>query len=303
MGLYQEHRPKTLAEVEGQSEAVKILSRMLQEENVPPALMFSGPSGTGKTTCARILATELGCHEQDFAEMNCADVRGIDNVRDIQSRMSLHPWGKCRIYLIDEAHGLTKDAQNAMLKMLEDAPPTVHFILCTTDPVKLITTVRNRCTEIKLVPLSDESINKLVWRVLEKLGAELEHDVTDKIVDTSEGSARKALVILEKVLALDDYHDQMNAVASPDVKSQSEFIGKILLENKPDWSRVVKSIKNLTDADVESLRRGILGYCKAVLLGNSRSQARAYLLITAFENPFHDSGVAGFAATVWNICK
>src|SRR6185369_12680477 len=99
------------------------------------------------------------CHNHDFHELNCAEVRGIDTIRGIQTQMGFAPLRKSRCWLIDEAHKLTGDAQNALLKTLEDTPEHVYFILATTDPEKLIATVRNRCTEIRLQLVDNGALN------------------------------------------------------------------------------------------------------------------------------------------------
>ena len=149
--LYKKHRPKNLKRVFGQSVAIGTLKPLIEAKQVPHSLLLTGPSGCGKTTLARILVKELKCAKADFMEVNCADFRGIDTVRDIRTRMMQAPiGGDCRVWLIDEAHMLTSAAQTAFLKMLEDTPDHIYFFLATTHPQKLLKTIKTRCTEIKL---------------------------------------------------------------------------------------------------------------------------------------------------------
>src|SRR5687768_10085551 len=121
--LYKKHRPKTLKGIVGQDGAVASLQKMIDRNLIPHAILFTGDSGVGKTTIARILKDHLECGDPDFIEVNAADSKGIDMVRDIRSRAGLSPMaGPCRVWLIDEAHKLTTDAQNCILKILEDGP-------------------------------------------------------------------------------------------------------------------------------------------------------------------------------------
>src|SRR5688572_25883760 len=141
MELYKKFRPKTLKGVVGQEGAVSSLQSMIDKGRLPHTILFSGPSGCGKTTIARILKGILECSDLDFFEINCADFKGIDMVRDIRRYVGIPPLhGKSRVWLIDEAHQLTKDAQNAFLKLLEDTPKHAYFMLATTDPQKLLPT-------------------------------------------------------------------------------------------------------------------------------------------------------------------
>lgn len=298
--LYKKYRPKSLKEVVGQEDALKSLATMGRAGAIPHTLLLTGPSGCGKTTIARILKTLLGCSDNDFNELNGSETRGIDTVREIQSRIGIAPLGgKCRIWLIDEAHALTGDAQNALLKILEDTPKHVYFILATTDPAKLKKTIITRCTEIRLKEIDRIYLKELVMTVAKSEGVDLTAEVTAKIADVAEGSARKALVLLHAVLGITDPAAQLAAVEANDTKAQAIELARALMAKK-DWKSVSAILQKLDD-DPESLRRMVLGYCSATLIKSGNS--RAAEIIEAFQFNLFDTGKAGLALACWNSCN
>jgi DNA polymerase-3 subunit gamma/tau len=301
MELYKKYRPKTFKGVLGQEAAVSSLVKLIEKGQVPHAILLSGPSGCGKTTIARILKNVLQCSDADFTELNCADFKGIDMIRDIRRHSSLHPLaGKCRMWVIDEAHKLTNDAQNAFLKILEDTPSHVYFVLCTTDPQKLLKTIITRCTEIKLQPLSHKDLTLLIQRVAYKEGAQLSEEVVDEIVEAADGSARKALVILEQVLQLPP-EQQVDAVRSMSLnKDKAIDLARALIDPRTQWADVAKILSNLDD-DPEAVRNLVLEYARKVLLGGGKLAPRAFKVIDVFSANFWDSKRAGLAAACYEV--
>lgn len=304
MELYKKHRPKTLSEVVGQPEAVKVLGEMLRGRSVPHAILFAGSSGCGKTTLARILRMELGCKGMDFEEINCAAVDGaIETVRNIQQRMGGHPMGSpCRIWLLDEIQSLSRAgfAQQALLKMLEDTPEHVYFLLCTTDPDKVLATIRNRCTRIAVKPLQPKDMESLLRSVIGKEGTKVSDEVVDRIVEKAEGSPRAALVSLGSVIGLPD-GERLEAVERSDARGQAIELARALMNPRFRWPDVAKLLKSLEGEEPESLRRMVLGYARSVLLGGGQSSVRAYNVIYGFEGNMFDSGAAGLARACWDV--
>jgi len=301
MELYKKYRPKRFEDIVGQGAAVAFLSKMLQEGNLPHTVLFSGPSGTGKTTLARILAEELECDPGDFLEINCADFKGVETVRTIRRHSSVRPlMGKVRIWLIDEAHKLTNDAQNALLKLLEDTPDHVYFFLATTDPQKLLRTVLTRCTEVKLRALTEKEILVLLDKVLREEKRDLSDAVLDEIAKASEGSARKALVLLEQALHVEGEENQIEAIQSTS-EQQEEAIELVrsLFAPQKDWATTAALLKKLEMEDPETIRWLTLAYARKVLLSGGRAAGQAFKIIDIFSRPFYESKHAGLAAACW----
>ncbi|MGZ4289371.1 MAG: DNA polymerase III subunit gamma/tau [Gaiellaceae bacterium] len=182
--LYRKYRPQTFAEVVGQEGVVRTLTNAIEQDKVRQAYLFAGPRGTGKTSLARILAKAVNCTHGptaspdgtchacvaiangtslDVIEMDAASQRGIDDIREIRERVVLQPVeGKYKVYILDEAHQLTDAAWNALLKLIEEPPPHLMFVFCTTELQKVLPTVRSRCqTFVFQRPRLPELVRKL----------------------------------------------------------------------------------------------------------------------------------------------
>ena len=308
--LYKRYRPKTLKGVVGQDGAVASLQKLIDKGTIPHAILFTGPSGCGKTTIGRILKDILKCGDADFQEINCADFKGIEMIRDIRRAANLAPIdGDCRIWLIDEAHKLTNDAQNAFLKILEDTPEHTYFMLATTDPGKLIKTIHTRCTEVKLATMSAAGLERVIRRVIDKEGMKISDDIVAEIVEASDGSARKALVILEQVGSMETEEEQLKGIqASSFNKDEAINLARALFNYNPTpWPEVAKILRNLSDQDVEGIRYMILGYARSCLIGkdekppNMKFAQKAFQVIDIFSRNFYDSKQAGLAAACWEV--
>lgn len=300
--LYKKYRPQTFGDVVGQTEVINILTEMGKAGKIPHFLLFTGPSGCGKTTIARILRKKLKCSDGDFVEINAAESRGIDTVRDIKSTMSLAPMGgKCRVWLMDEVSALTGDAQTALLKMLEDTPPHVYFMFATTHPEKLKQAIKTRATIIKCKEISREELAALVVKVVQKEGLPpLTDDVVKKISYVAEGSARKALVLLDSIIRITDAAQQMEAIEANDVKGQAIQICKALLNKSTSWNQMSQILQSV-DEDPESIRWLVLAYMTTVLIKSDN--ARADLIIGEFRDNWYDCKKAGLVSCCYHVIK
>lgn len=304
--LYNLYRPKAFKHVVGQERALKTVKSLFRK-NFPHAICLQGPSGVGKTTLARIIAGKLGCSETDYKEQNAASARGVDTIREIESKMMLSPMhGDCRVFYFDEAHRLTNDAQSALLKMLEDAPKHVYFMLATTDPQKLIPTIRTRCTAIVLGSVDDDEMMKAVRRVIKLDKLEVSDDVCEKIIEHADGSVRRALVSLEAVAGLKTEDEQLEAVEREDERRDAIGLCRILMGHGPksaaNWGNVAAYIKGIPENELESFRRMVLSYATSCAIGAkdkappSTFNAGAYKVIVAFSTDWFSTGRAGLVA-------
>lgn len=292
---WKKHRPKAFEDLVGQSTAARQLTEFVRKKAVPHALLFVGPSGCGKTTAARVLAPLVGCAGLGYQEVNASSDRGIEMVRDIQGRMPLSPMqGKSKVFVLDECHALLKPSQEALLKTLEDTPKHCYFILCTSSPDKLIAAVKTRCTQVKFGRVGLKDLMTLVRSVLAKEtkpGHLIGHgeEVYERLVEAADGSARKALVLLEQVQQVTTEEEAFEVLEATDKKSQGWELAKLLHDPRSRWADAAKLIKTL-DEDAEGVRRVCLAWAEKVLLGGGKLAGRAAKLIDKFQYPMHESG-------------
>ncbi|HDH03374.1 MAG TPA: DNA polymerase III subunit gamma/tau, partial [Actinobacteria bacterium] len=224
--LYRKYRPQLFGEVVGQGHVTETLRREVAEGKVAHAYLFAGPRGTGKTTSARILAKALNCVDRsdagepcnvcdscvavtagtsmDVVELDAASHNKVEDVRDIRVSVSTvaSVGGAKRVFILDEAHMLTKAAGNALLKTLEEPPEHVHFVLATTEPYKLLDTIRSRSQRFDFQPLSIEVLATHLETICDLEGFEVEAGSLLVVARHAMGSARDALSLLEQVAAL-----------------------------------------------------------------------------------------------------
>lgn len=201
LALYRKYRPKTFAEVLGQEDIVSHLERSVKQRSVSHAYLFSGGRGTGKTTIARIFAAAIGCKDVDLYEIDAASNRGIDDVRVLREGVKTLPFqSPYKVYLIDEAHMLTKEAWNALLKTLEEPPEHVVFILATTDREKVPDTIISRCQSFVFRQPDLGSLRSFAIDVAKKEKIKLDGPSAEIVAMSGDGSYRDTLSVLEKVV-------------------------------------------------------------------------------------------------------
>ena len=201
LALYRKYRPGTFAEVVGQDHIVKVLEKSVEDKKVSHAYLFVGSRGTGKTSVARIFAHEIGVSVNDLYEIDAASNRGIEDIKELRDGTRTLPFdSKYKIYIIDEVHMLSKDAWGALLKILEEPPKHVIFILATTELQKVPDTIISRCQIFNFKKPSDLILKNIILDTARKEGFEVEADGAELIAILGDGSFRDALGTLQKVL-------------------------------------------------------------------------------------------------------
>jgi DNA polymerase-3 subunit gamma/tau len=232
--LYRKYRPQDFDEVVGQEPIVRTLKNAIAGEQVRQAYLFAGPRGTGKTSLARILAKGLNCAQGptttpdntcnacvtissgtslDVIEMDAASQRGIDDIREIRERVVLQPAeGRYKVYILDEAHQLTDAAWNALLKLIEEPPPHLVFVFCTTDLSKVLPTVRSRCqTFVFQRPRLSELVTKL-RRIADAEGIDVPDQALALIARGARGAYRDAESTLDQLASATEGQVTVQAV-------------------------------------------------------------------------------------------
>src|ERR671917_684454 len=239
--LYRRWRPRRFGGIVGQEPVVRTLRRAIEMDRVSHAYLFSGPRGTGKTSTAKVLAMGLNCEKgptpepdgtcqscraivsnssMDVLEMDAASNRGIDEIRDLRDKVNLAPVaGRMKVYIIDEVHMLTAEAFNALLKMLEEPPEHVVFVLATTEKHKVLPTIISRCQSFDFRRPGVSLLSEKLREISEAEGIEVEPAALTLIAREGRGSFRDAEGLLDQLASFTD-----GLIAAAGVK---EFLGSV----------------------------------------------------------------------------
>ena len=291
--LYRKYRPSSFSEVSGENEIVKSLKLSLKNKSMAHAYLFSGPRGVGKTTIARLIAKGVNCLNlkengepcnecknckvinegrfSDLIEIDAASNRSIDEIRSLKEKINYQPVeGLKKVYIIDEAHMLTKEAFNALLKTLEEPPAHVIFILATTELEKILPTIISRCQRYDFKPLDLEEMKSGLEHILKEENLSMTDDVYPVIYENSSGSMRDSISILERLIVtangkeinLKIAEDTLGITPSSRIKI---FLNKILNENEYDIINELESLAN-ESFDIELFFKDLAKYCKNAIL-------------------------------------
>ena len=257
--LYRRYRPRCFADLKGQDHVVAALQNAIRLNRVFHAYLLSGPRGTGKTTAARILAKALNCEQVqdgepccecesclsidkgssfDLHELDAASNNKVDDIRDLLSKVALGTPGRTKVYLLDEVHMLTSGAENALLKTLEEPPDHVIFVMATTEPHKVVETIRSRSQHLELNLLPTEQLRELLEEISKDAALEVGEEGLNQAIREAKGSARDALSALDKIVAggsrffENSVDDLLDGIATRDSKKTLTAVNAVIATGK-----------------------------------------------------------------------
>ena len=280
--LHTKYRPTTLDDVVGQDHIKEGLMAQLAAGK-QQAFLFEGPSGTGKTTLARICASELNCF--DVTEVDAASNTGVDDMREVSSRanfVSLDGGGKA--FIIDECHRLSRQAWESLLKAIEEPPEGVYWFFCTTEPNKIIKTVRTRCVTHTLKDVPWRALLKLLDRVAKAEGIEVHEDILDVCAEEAGGSPRQALINLMSVQHTTSVDDARQALNRTSAAKEAFDLARMIIKKDYNFSAAMALVKDIKDTPPESIRQVIRAYATTTVI-NSPDNTWARGVLMAFESP------------------
>jgi DNA polymerase-3 subunit gamma/tau len=291
--LDKKYRPNTFDEVRGNDALVASLKTVVaRPETIPSSFLLTGPSGCGKTTIARILAKEIGATKYSIYQYNNADYRGIETAREINQKVKFFPMeGEKKVYILNECHQGTAAFFNALLETLEEPPKTCHFILCTTEPGKLIRTVRTRCATYSVSSLTSRELKSLVEDVCAMEGVNPRNKKRGilQIAKFSEGCPRQALILLESVIGLPNEEDWLEAVRDFSQRTTTVvdlFRGIMAGANWPQIAPILKTM----EGEPEPIRKALLTMAEREML-KPEFDMRAFDIIDILSSPIYERAV------------
>jgi len=289
--LYRQERPETFEQVIGQDHVVRILKNQVKKNQVGHAYLFCGTRGTGKTSVARILAKAVNCTSEgerpcgvcdnckaiangnflDVIEIDAASNNGIDSAREIRESVNYPPAvGRQKVYILDEAHEITPQAMNSLLKTLEEPPDNVMFILATTDPQKLLQTILSRCLRLDFHRIPDGQLKAHMKEICNKRGVDITEDALDLIASNADGSARDALSLLDQCLAgADRVLDRAQVIEYLGTASWEFFMGLTDAVTSGDPARALMMLDDILreGKDVKQILSDWMSYYRSLLIG------------------------------------
>lgn len=292
MELYNKYRPKDFATLLGNDEIVEILEMQYKNtrEMRNHSYFIEGPTGTGKTTIARIMADIFEC---ELVEMNSSEDNGVDFARKFVQDIQYRGFGKDKMYVLDECHRLTTDAQNILLKVLEEPPNHAYIVLCSTDPQKVMKTVINRTLRLKTSKPSNQELFELLEDICDIEKFDVSTEVLEAIVKQSETTPREAISMLSSISAVPTFQQLEYIHGTQGGEHEVIELSRALLQT-PKWATVAKILSGI-EANPDSVRMAVLGYMSKVLLSGQRN-AQAFTVLFEFEN-------LGFGCTKHSLIK
>lgn len=286
--LYDTYRPRRFEDVVGQDAVVKSLKGVVAK-GTNRSVLLAGPSGTGKTTLARIAAATLGFQVQ---EIDAATFTGIDAMRDVMKALKYKPLdaSKGKVLIVDECHRLSGAAVDSMLKEVEEPAEWVRWFFCTTDPTKLAPALKTRVTTYTLKPVPTPVLFDLLDRVAAKekvLDTEVGGKILNLCAKEANGSPRQALVNLTACMEATTLAEARELLDKVEVESaEAVDLARALIGGK-NWQQIAELLKVFKDKEAEGVRNVVRAYATTVALSNAKPSPRVLKTLEAFCKPFY----------------
>ncbi|MDU7164103.1 MAG: DNA polymerase III subunit gamma/tau [Anaerococcus vaginalis] len=289
--LYREYRPQKFSDVLGQDRVVNVLKNQVKSGQISHAYLFAGERGCGKTTCAKIFAKAINClnpidsspcgecencksieeeSTMDVVEMDAASNRRIDDIRNLKETVVYPPNNlKYKVYIIDEAHMITREAFNALLKIMEEPPSHLVFILATTEIEKIPKTILSRVQKFEFNKIGREDIIKQIDIILSDRNISMQDEAKELIVKKAKGAMRDALSILDQVLSIEKEYfsieDVENILGLVDFESLDKLVDNIISYNQKESLDILFKLRE-NDKDDKDILDGLVGYFRDIMV-------------------------------------
>lgn len=284
------YRPDSFAKVLGQEKVVKSIQAAIKK-GAGHAFLFTGGSGMGKTTLARLTAAALGCEPQNLTEIDAASKTGVEDMREITGGFMFRPLvGGVKAVLVDECHMLSKNAWASILKTVEEPPDWGYWLLCTTEPLKVPAAIKTRCLAYGLKPVAEDALILLLEDVIKQEKLDIPESVVDICAMEAGGAPRQALANLGVCLDAADAKEAAALLRSAAESTQAIDLARALGAGQ-GWKALQELLKGLEDVNPESVRHIVRSYFTTVALKATAEEkvGRAIEILSAFDTPFNSA--------------
>ena len=304
--LITKYRPQVFADVIGQDPTVRSLQGICKRKDAQ-VFLFSGPAGTGKTTLARIVAKAFGVEDTQSAmvEIDAATFTGVDSMRNVQEILRYRPFGGSgkRAIILDEAHSLSKQAFDSLLKTLEEPPEHVVWFFCTTNPAKIPKTLQSRCAKFELKAVADKDLDELLTYVCGEEEINLPTEVSALLIREAKGSPRQLLSNLVVARSARNRKEAAELLRAAVETDASLALCQFLAKGGGSWSACMAIVEKLENDNPESIRILVANYFGKCLMNSKTDDAAGGFLekLDAFSVPY--TGTDGIAPLMLSIGK